>query len=49
MAEAMRFTTVELNAVEAKIASAQDRSLVVELAIFERLGSTFSRKSRRFG
>jgi DNA mismatch repair protein MutS len=37
MADAMRFATVELNEVEAKIASAQERSLVVELAIFERL------------
>jgi DNA mismatch repair protein MutS len=37
MAEAMRFTTLELNAVEAKIASAQEQAVALELAIFERI------------
>ncbi len=37
MADAMRFTTVELNTVESKIASAQEQALALELAIFGRL------------
>jgi DNA mismatch repair protein MutS len=37
MAEAMRFSTAELSELEAKIASAADRALAQELAIFERL------------
>jgi DNA mismatch repair protein MutS len=39
MADAMRFSTLELNALEAKIAAAQDRALALENAIFERLRS----------
>ncbi|HYC25335.1 MAG TPA: DNA mismatch repair protein MutS, partial [Roseiarcus sp.] len=37
MAGAMRFSTAELAELEAKIASAADRALALELAIFERL------------
>ena len=37
MAGAMRFSTVELGELEAKIASAADRSLRVELGIFDTL------------
>ena len=35
----MRFTTTELAALEAKIASAADRALAMELEIFERLAA----------
>ncbi|MDF3064252.1 MAG: mutS [Microvirga sp.] len=38
MADAMRFSTVELGGLEAKIASAANRALKIELAVFERLG-----------
>ena len=37
MANAMRFTTTELAALESKIANAADRALSIELAIFEEL------------
>jgi DNA mismatch repair protein MutS len=37
MADAMRFSTAELSELEAKIASAADRALAEELAIFDRL------------
>jgi DNA mismatch repair protein MutS len=37
MAGTMRFTTTELSAIEAKIASAAEQALATELAIFERL------------
>jgi DNA mismatch repair protein MutS len=37
MADAMRFSTAELSELEAKIASAADRALAQEFAIFERL------------
>ncbi|WP_420101622.1 DNA mismatch repair protein MutS [Bosea sp. (in: a-proteobacteria)] len=37
MSDAMRFTSVELGELEAKIASAADRALKLELAIFARL------------
>jgi DNA mismatch repair protein MutS len=37
MAEAMRFSTTELSELETKIASAADRALAQELAIFDRL------------
>ncbi len=37
MADAMRFSTTELNEIEAKIASAADRALAFELAIFDDL------------
>ncbi len=37
MARAMRFTTVELAELETRIASAADRALAIELAVFERL------------
>ncbi|MBY0612769.1 MAG: DNA mismatch repair protein MutS [Beijerinckiaceae bacterium] len=37
MAGAMRFSTAELSALEAKIASAGDRALAHELAVFDRL------------
>lgn len=37
MAGAMRFSTVELGELEARIASAADRALGIELAIFDRL------------
>ncbi len=37
MADAMRFSTTELNEIEAKIASAADRALALELAIFDDL------------
>jgi DNA mismatch repair protein MutS len=39
MADAMRFSTLELNALEAKIAAAQERALALENALFERLRS----------
>ncbi|ALA17125.1 MULTISPECIES: DNA mismatch repair protein MutS [unclassified Chelatococcus] len=38
MAGAMRFSTVELGELEARIASAAERALGIELAVFERLG-----------
>ena len=37
MAGAMRFSTTELNEIEAKIASAADRAIALELAIFDGL------------
>ncbi len=37
MANAMRFTTTELAELEEKIASAADRALVIELAVFDEL------------
>ena len=37
MANAMRFTTTELADLEAKIASAADRALAIELAVFDAL------------
>jgi DNA mismatch repair protein MutS len=37
MADAMRFSTLELNALEAKIAAAQEQAVALENAIFERL------------
>ena len=37
MADAMRFSTTELNEIEAKIASAADRAIALELAIFDDL------------
>jgi DNA mismatch repair protein MutS len=37
MASAMRFTTVELGEIESRIASAADRALALELALFEEL------------
>jgi DNA mismatch repair protein MutS len=37
MADAMRFSTVELGGLEARIASAADRAQRIELAVFERL------------
>jgi DNA mismatch repair protein MutS len=37
MADAMRFSTVELGGLEARIASAADRALKIELAVFEQL------------
>jgi DNA mismatch repair protein MutS len=37
LASAMRFTTVELSELESRIASAADRALAVELALFEKL------------
>ncbi|MGH6879740.1 MAG: DNA mismatch repair protein MutS [Hypericibacter sp.] len=40
MASAMRFTTVELGELERKIASAADRSLAIELQLFEALVET---------
>ncbi|MEA2874595.1 MAG: mismatch repair protein MutS, partial [Hyphomicrobiales bacterium] len=39
MADAMRFSTAELSELEAKIASAADRALAEELAIFDRLAA----------
>ena len=39
LAGQVRFTTTELAALEAKIASAADRALAMELAIFDRLAS----------
>ncbi|MEJ8474964.1 DNA mismatch repair protein MutS [Roseibium algae] len=39
MAGAMRFTTTELAALESKIASAGERSLSIEMEIFERLAA----------
>jgi len=39
MAGAMRFATTELGEIEGRIASAGDRALSIELAIFERLSS----------
>ncbi len=39
MADAMRFSTEELAALESKIAAAQDRALACELAVFESLRS----------
>ena len=39
MANAMRFTTVELAALEEKIANAAGRALEIELAIFDGAGS----------
>ena len=39
MAGAMRFSTVELSGIEARIASAADRALALELAIFDRLAA----------
>jgi DNA mismatch repair protein MutS len=38
MSDAMRFSSVELGELEAKIASAADRALKLELAVFARLG-----------
>jgi DNA mismatch repair protein MutS len=38
MSDAMRFSSVELGELEAKIASAADRALKLELSIFARLG-----------
>jgi DNA mismatch repair protein MutS len=40
MASAMRFTTVELGELERKIASAADKSLAIELQLFEALVET---------
>ena len=40
MSGAMRFTSVELGELEAKIASAADRALGIELATFERLAAS---------
>ena len=37
MANAMRFTTVELGELEAKISSAADRALALELKLFDDL------------
>ena len=37
MADAMRFSTTELNEIEAKIASAADRAIALELAVFDDL------------
>src|SRR5258708_29449644 len=39
MASAMRFTTVELGEIESRIASAADKALAIELALFEDLVS----------
>jgi DNA mismatch repair protein MutS len=39
MADAMRFSTAELSELEVKIASAADRALAQELAIFDRLAT----------
>ena len=38
MANAMRFTTVELGDLEAQIAQAADRALALEMAVFRRAG-----------
>ncbi|MEN3929769.1 DNA mismatch repair protein MutS [Microvirga sp. W0021] len=46
MSDAMRFTTVELGELEAKIASASDRALRIELGIFDRLCNTIVGQSR---
>ncbi len=46
MSDAMRFTTVELGDLEAKIASASDRALRIELGVFERLCSAIIALSR---
>ena len=40
MADAMRFSTVELGDLEARIASAAERALRIELGIFERLAAS---------
>jgi DNA mismatch repair protein MutS len=37
MADAMRFSTIELGGLEARIASAADRALKIELLVFDRL------------
>ncbi|MBV9243428.1 MAG: DNA mismatch repair protein MutS, partial [Methylobacteriaceae bacterium] len=39
MADAMRFSTTQLAELEAKIASAADRALTLELAVFDRLSA----------
>ena len=43
----MRFTSTELGELEAKIASAADRSLGLELEIFERLAASVIARERR--
>jgi DNA mismatch repair protein MutS len=45
LAGQVRFTTTELADLEAKIASAADRALAIELDIFERLSATVSEAS----
>jgi DNA mismatch repair protein MutS len=40
LAGQVRFSTIELGELEAKIANAADRALAIELAIFERLSAT---------
>jgi DNA mismatch repair protein MutS len=42
LAGQVRFTSTELSALEAKIASAADRALAIELDIFERLSATIT-------
>lgn len=44
MAGAMRFSTVELGGLEARIASAAERALQIELAIFDRLAEAVARQ-----
>ncbi len=46
LAGQVRFTTTELAALEAKIASAADRALAMELEIFERLAEPSDRRRR---
>src|ERR1041385_3268466 len=45
----VRFTTTELGELEAKIASAADRALGLELDIFERLAAAVRSEERRAG
>ena len=46
LAGQVRFTTTELAALEAKIASAADRALSIELEIFDRLAGAGDRRRR---
>ena len=47
LASAMRFTTPELGELEQKIASAAERALAIELAIFDDLAARSRRRSER--
>ena len=46
MAGAMRFSTVELGELESKIASAADKALTIELAIFDKLNAAIAAARR---
>jgi DNA mismatch repair protein MutS len=49
MANAMRFTTVELNDTEGRIAAAADRALALEQEIFAELAAAVAREERALG